>query len=176
MKNILIIFLFILSAASIFPMPEKIIIIRHGEKDKADETNHNLDEKGFNRSIKLPEVLLKKFENITAIYTPAVIPPSAKNIRSLQTVTPTAIKLKININTTFPANDVKQLSEELKNPKLDGKTVLVVWQHDQIIDMLKYLGVADAPEKWKSKEFDAIFIVTFKNGKTALSIDRENIN
>jgi hypothetical protein len=176
MKKFLLAILITSFAFPIFAQPEKIIIIRHGDKDAEEESNHNLSKEGFSRALALPDVLIKKFKTFSAIFAPQPIPPKAKNIRSIQTITPAAIRLGININTSFRVGDEDKLAKELlTDSTLDGKAVLVVWEHKNIMRIIKELGVKEGPEKWGKNDYDSIFVITFNGNAPIISIDREGI-
>jgi hypothetical protein len=50
----------------------------------------------------------------------------------------------------------------------------MVWEHAAIPVLAAQLGVNNPP-KWKGKDFDSIWIITFVGGKASLAIDREGI-
>jgi hypothetical protein len=173
-KIILSLLLFI--SFELFALPEKVIIIRHGDKNKENDANHNLDQKGFERSLKLPDILIKKFPEISNIFAPIPIAPHAKNIRAIQTITPYAVKSGININTSYKVGEENRLAAELlKEAKFDKKTILIVWEHNNIVDIIKLLGAKDGPDKWKGKDFDSIIILSFKNSEVKVDYDKAGI-
>jgi phosphohistidine phosphatase SixA len=176
MLKIIIPLLLLLFSIELYALPEKVIIMRHGDKNKEDDANHNLDQKGFERSLKLPEILVKKFPGISAIFAPIPIAPKAKNIRAIQTITPYAVKTGINIDTSFKVGEENKLAEALlKEAKFDKKNILIVWEHNNILNIVKLLGAKDVPEKWKGKDFDSIIILSFKDGIVKVDYDKAGI-
>jgi hypothetical protein len=148
----------------------RIILIRHGEKPADGD---NLSCAGFNRSIKLPAVLKSKFGIPDYIYVPA--PSTGKrtsNCRMLQTVLPFAIKNNLPINTTYTVDATDLLAKKMR--KQTG-TILVVWEHKQLGDIIKALGLKDLPSKWKDDDYDSIFIITYPKKKAVLTVDQEGI-
>jgi hypothetical protein len=148
----------------------RIVLIRHGEKPTDGD---NLSCAGFNRSIKLPAVLKSKFGIPDYIYVPA--PSTGKrtsNCRMLQTVLPFAIKNNLPINTTFTVDATDLLAKKIR--KQTG-TILVVWEHKQLGDIIKALGLKDLPSKWKDDDYDSIFIITYPKNKAVLTVDQEGI-
>jgi len=148
----------------------RIVLIRHGEKPADGD---NLSCAGFNRSIKLPAVLKSKFGIPDYIYVPA--PSTGKrtsNCRMLQTVLPFAIKNNLPINTTYTVDATDLLAKKMR--KQTG-TILVVWEHKQLGDIIKALGLKDLPSKWKDDDYDSIFIITYPKKKAVLTVDQEGI-
>ncbi len=148
----------------------KIVIVRHGEKPKSGD---NLSCQGQNRALQLPAVLHKKFGVPDYTYVPSLsLGEETKHSRMFQTVTPFAIKYNLKINTSFGEKQTGNVAKELK--KKTG-TVLLVWEHSVIHDIAKSLGIENPP-KWHGKDFDSIWIITFKNGKASMNIEKEEIN
>lgn len=149
---------------------KRVIIIRHAEKP---EHGDNLSCKGLNRALQLPEVLNKKFGLPDAIFVPAVnTGKSTSTARMYQTAVPFAVQYNLDINTKYDVKDVKDLSKEIF--KKQG-TVLLVWEHNAIDNIVRALGV-DTKEKWPDDDYDSIWIINFENGKPVLSKDREGIH
>ena len=149
---------------------QKVIIIRHGEKP---QNGDNLSCQGFNRSVELPAVLYAKFKTPDYIFTAAPKEGKSTNAaRMFETIIPYAVKYNLNIDTRFFVEDTKGVATAIM--KKSG-TVLVVWEHNHIIEIVKALGIVDANLKWKDSDFDSIWIITFQNGKATLTTDKENL-
>lgn len=151
----------------------KVVLIRHAEKP---DNGYNLSCAGFNRALKLPEVLKSKFGIPNYIFVPS--PSTGKqttNGRMLQTILPFAVKYNLAINTNYDVDDVANLVQKISTRT---GTVLVVWEHKQLPKILDLLGIKGSPNlKWAPDDFDSIYIVTFPKGKKgALAIDKENIH
>ena len=150
--------------------PQRVIIIRHGEKP---DQGGNLSCQGFNRALALADVLHQKFGVPNAVYVPTVdMGKKTRDARMYQTIVPFAVKYNVEINTKYDVDDVDGLANTVK--KQTG-TVLLVWEHKKIDNIAKALGVSNA-DKWDASDFDSIWIIDFKNGKSTLTKDRENIN
>ncbi|WP_221284796.1 histidine phosphatase family protein [Mucilaginibacter sp. SP1R1] len=148
----------------------KLVFIRHGEKP---EEGDNLSCKGFNRAIKLPEILKGKFGLPDHIYVPALhLGKSTPRGRMFQTISPFAIKYNLSINSNFEEEDTKDMAEELVGKK---GTILVVWEHNEIKGILKALGMKVKGLQWPDDDYDTIWVVTFKKDKPVLTIDKEGI-
>jgi len=150
---------------------KQVVIIRHAEKpDKGD----NLSCQGFNRALALPAMLYEKYKLPDHIFVPDLKDGKSTNqARMYQTILPFAIKYNLNIYTRYDVDDVKGLTAAII--KTSGYA-LVVWEHNNIDDIVKALGVEDKGLKWKDSDYDTIWVITFKDGKPTLTVDKENIN
>lgn len=146
-----------------------VVIIRHGEKASS---NHNLSCKGLNRALQLPAVLHKRFPKIDHAFVPALgRDKSTSHARMFQTITPFAIKNKLLINSKFREKNHDGIAKDILTK--DG-TVLLVWNHSQIQNIARDLGVKNPP-KWSGKDFDSIWAISFKHGKASLVISKQGI-
>jgi hypothetical protein len=149
----------------------KVVIIRHGEKPAEGD---NLSCQGLNRSLQLPEVLHKKIGVPAYTYVPSPsLGKSTARARMYQTVVPFATKYNLAINTNYDVKDAKGIAETVLNK---SGTVLLVWEHNMIPDIVKKLGVKDANLNWSDSDFDSMWIISFANGKAILTKDAEHIN
>jgi hypothetical protein len=149
---------------------KRVIIIRHGEKP---EQGDNLSCQGLNRALQLPDVLNKKFDTPNYIFVPSLnTGKKTSAARMYQTIVPFAVKYNLTVNTKYDVDDTKGLAQDVL--KRDG-TVLLVWEHKHIDNILKALGVNDS-SKWPDDDFDSIWIINFQNGKAVLTKDKEGIN
>lgn len=150
----------------------KIVFIRHAERP---ESGDNLTCKGLNRSLQLPAVLYKKFGKPANVYVPSLkMSDGTKHARMFQTVTPFAVKYNLNINSTYSDDDYKHVGKALLK---ETGTILVVWEHNGISDIVEYLGInSKVAQKWPGTDYDSIWVVTFNNGKAILTKDKENLN
>jgi hypothetical protein len=149
---------------------EQVIIIRHGEKPANGD---NLSCQGLNRALQLPAVLNKKFGVPGSIYVPSINTGRSTGVaRMYQTAVPFAVKYNLNINTKYDVNDEDGLVKDVL--KRSG-TVLLVWEHKRIDNILKAFGVQNA-SKWPDEDFDSIWIISFQSGKPVLTKDKEGIH
>jgi len=149
----------------------KLVFIRHAEKS---DDGDNLNCKGFNRSLMLPQFLFKKIGKPSAIYIPAVkTGKTTRHSRMFQTISPFVIKYDLAVNSTFDVEDYKGIARDLAG---QSGTVLIVWEHQSIIPIIQYLGVSNPPSEWPSSDFDSIWIVSYQNGKAVLAKDKENLS
>lgn len=149
---------------------KKIIIIRHGEKPNDGD---NLSCKGFNRAIQLPQVLYSKFGLPAAVFVPSINGgKKTSTARMYQTVVPFAVKYNLRVNSKFDVDDAEGLAGALK--QAEG-TCLVVWEHKNINDIAKALGVQEKL-KWNADDFDSIWIVTLGTSGATVTMDKEGLS
>lgn len=148
----------------------KIVFIRHGEKP---EKGSNLTCKGLNRSLMLPELINKKFGVPDFIYVPSLkLAEKTGHARMFETVIPLAAKYNLEIDSKFEETDSVGVANDIMQKK---GTVLVVWEHKAIINIIHALGVK-YNTKWNGDDYDTIIIITIKDGKTTLIMDKEGLN
>jgi len=148
----------------------RIVIIRHGEKPIEGD---NLTCKGLNRALQLPKVIYSKFGVPNYTYVPKLSMKSeTKHARMFETVMPLAAKYNLNINSQFDKDDAYNIAADLKNKK---GTVLMVWEHHALTDIVRALGVKDK-QLWNDNDFDSIWIITFKDGVATMTMDTEGLS
>jgi len=61
---------------------------------------------------------------------------------------------------------------------LEGQsgTIVLVWEHKAMDNILKALGVKTHGTKWSDDDFDSIWVVTFKGRKAELTMDKEGLH
>ncbi len=147
-----------------------IYFIRHGEKPAKGD---NLDCQGENRALQLPGVIKKKIGIPNYTFIPTVgSGTSTTQSRMFQTITPTAVKYGLKLNSSHPEKDSIQIAADLKTRQ---GVVLVVWDHQSIASIVRALGVSNFDKKWHGDDFDSIWIVTITNGVATFSKDKEGI-
>jgi hypothetical protein len=166
---------------------ETIVVIRHGEKPHGGLGQLNI--RGLNRSLALPDVLLKKYGTPQFIFAPN---PSEKvdgakyyYIRPLATIEPTAIRCGLPINTEFGYLEIEGLENELALPKYQNATVFVAWEHGLLDEFGRNMvrnngGDVKKVPGWPGNEYDMIFVFKFTtvNGHKDFSftVDHEGLN
>lgn len=147
----------------------RVVIIRHAEKP---EVGDHLSCQGENRALQLPAVLYRKFNRPDQIFVPSAgIRRPMAHMRMFETIIPFAVKYDLSVNSEFPVNAYVALADRVL--KASG-TVLLVWEHQDIPAVASQLGVSKPP-KWKGRDFDSIWIITYVGGKASLSVDQEGI-
>lgn len=150
--------------------PDKIIIIRHAEKPVEGD---NLSCAGFNRAIALADVLPAKFGKINKIYVPSLkAKENTSSARMYQTAIPLAVKYNLSINSSFSTQEINLLTAALEEEK---GNILVVWEHKNILEIAKQLGISTKKLTWDNDNYDAIWIIDFVGEKPTLIQTSENI-
>jgi len=150
----------------------RIVFVRHGEKEA---TGDNLNCQGLNRAMQLPKVLVAKFGTPAKVYAPSInSKKSTGHARMFQTATPLAVKYGLKINTQYDVEDYDALAQSLKS---QSGTIVIVWEHKAMDNILKALGVKTHGLKWGDEDFDSIWVVSFKkSGKAELTTDKEGLH
>jgi hypothetical protein len=151
----------------------RFVFLRHGEKPA--EGLGQLNCKGLNRALALPDVLLQRFGRPNALYAPSPAYTKADKgkvynyIRPLATIEPTAIRLGMPVHTEYGFDQVEQLKaallKEVRYPETKSKRqVWIVWEHKETINteraLFKTLGVnPDLAQDWDADEFDRLDVI-----------------
>ena len=177
MKKLILVIALIFIVAGIYSSAKaqsgnlKIVLVRHGEKEANGD---NLDCQGLNRALQIPKVLVGKFGVPRSIYVPALdSKKSTSHARMFQTASPLAIKYTVAINSKYDVEDYAPLANAVE---AQTGTILIVWEHNAMHDIIKALGVKAKGIKWPDEDFDSIWIVTYKKGKAVLTMDKEGLN
>ena len=166
---------------------ETIVCIRHGEKPKGGRGQLNC--RGLNRSLALPDVLLGKYGTPQFIFAPnpshiADGNPDYYYIRPLATIEPTAIRCGLPVNTKYGFDEIKGLESELQKPKYQNATVFVAWEHILLnrfgTNMVVDNGSTAQVPFWPGNDYDTIYVFKFtrQNEQTNFSftIDHEGLD
>lgn len=169
-KRFLFIF-FILKIAVIHSLPTQVIIIRHGEK----APNGQLTPKGQSRAGALAAYLteidpsstnppLFNFGLPKAFFAsrPA-LHSDDDTIRCIQTLIPTALKLRLPIHSPFGPLQEQELAQFiLTNPRYDGKYVLICWHHTLIASLIEAFGYQPPAGIFPyPNRYDLVWVMTF---------------
>ncbi|WP_051785753.1 hypothetical protein [Endozoicomonas numazuensis] len=149
---------------------ETLVIFRHGEKPKAGLGQ--LDCRGLNRSLLLPDLLLEKYPKPDFLFAPK---PSDRvyerhgdqkhydYVRPLATIEPTAIRLGLPVNVQFGYKQVRALASEVTKTKYHHATLYLVWEHSEILRFVKELqkqfGNYQLTEDWGNEEYNRVLII-----------------
>ncbi|MEM8325696.1 histidine phosphatase family protein [Morganella morganii] len=158
---------------------QTLVFLRHGEKP--DNDSGQLTGKGLHRALALADLLITRYGRADALY--AAAPKQSKlgnSLRSLQTITPVAIRLSLPVHLEFHAKETKALRDALLDKAHHRHTVFVVWEHDNLSrvvrDILKQTGgdYAGIPT-WPRDDFDSLWLLTIirKNGEINIAFTRE---
>jgi hypothetical protein len=167
---------------------ETLICIRHGEKPPGGLGQLNC--RGLNRALALPEVLLKKYGQPQFIFAPNPTQkidgePGYYYVRPLMTIEPTAIRCGLPVNTGFGYLEIHELEKELQKPAYQNATVFVAWEHNLLDIFVKDVvkengGSAASVPAWPGKDYDSIFVIKITrsagHASATFAIDHEGLN
>jgi len=159
--------------------PAQIILFRHAEKP-ADKADPHLSPEGVRRARMLVGFLtsnpvVNKYGKPVAIFATRTTKDDDGQ-RTQETVAPAAAALQLAVQAPFLGKDYKQLAKQiLGNPAYAGKTVLICWNHDVISELAAELGVSPRPPAWKGKEFDRVYVISYRGKAATLTIMAENL-
>lgn len=163
----------LLLAGTAYAEPAQVILIRHAEKQPGEPV---LSAKGYKRAALLKDFFLKEAA-VTHYGAPAAIYAAApknedSSIRSIQTVTPLAKALGLDIDDSYTRGQTGKLVREImETPAYDGRMVLVCWQHDNLVKIAYGLAEynnsprVNIPLVWDDATFDRVWILDLKNGR-----------
>ena len=157
----------------VFATPAQVVIIRHAEKP---DSGNELSPQGWLRAKALPQFfnnnkIVNQFGIPAAIYAGAP-KKNDGSVRSIQTVTPYAQSLGMNIHQDFNKDQFETMVEEvLNNDSYKDRTVIICWEHNDIPEIAHLFGASDAPDKWQGGVFDRAWVIQFQNEKVSNYLD-----
>lgn len=170
------------------PTVETLVCIRHGEKPPGGLGQ--LDCRGLNRALALPDVLLKKFGQPQFIFAPSPNEkidgePGYYYVRPLMTIEPAAVRCGLPVNTGFGYMQIKGLENELEKAPYQNATIFISWEHVLLHDFVKNVikdngGNPSEVPNWSGKDYDSIYLVkiTRAGGHPSVTFtqDHEGLN
>jgi broad specificity phosphatase PhoE len=152
--------------------PRLIILIRHAEKP-SDKTDPHLSAEGRRRADMLADELPELYKDEDAISVIVAAALSKDSNRCVETVTPLAEKLRLQIITQFSDKQHAELATALLGGAYAGKTVLVCWHHEKMQKLAHNLGVKDAPDALSDDVFDRLWEIRSGAGGAASLIEKQ---
>ena len=164
-------------------------MLRHGEKPESGLGQINC--KGLNRALALPDLLIGRYGKPDIIYVPN---PSDQvkdhgafysYVRPLATMEPTAIRAGVTVNTQIGYTQIDQLQKELTQPGYANSRIFVAWEHGYLYDFARqflnsYGDDPSAVSPWPAGDYDSIYVfqLTRRDGKPHLDfrLDHENLD
>lgn len=142
-------------------MPTQVLLIRHGEKPPQ---GNELNEQGWKRAEALPN-LFKEREEFMTYGAPAALyaqkPFTNGSVRAVQTLLYVARDLQLTVQTPYLRDETKALVQQIQNDHtLDGRMILICWEHKALSDIAKALGLSKPPA-WPNTQFDRVWSLSF---------------
>jgi broad specificity phosphatase PhoE len=142
--------------------PAQIVLFRHAEKpgtadlDEAGGDPH-LSTRGYCRAAAIGVNLAASEPKPDLVIATQV---STNSSRPIETVTPLAQKLGLNIHSKYSDKQYAELAQELlSDPKYAGKHIAVCWHHGKIPELAQALGVTPPWQKWPAEVFDRFWVI-----------------
>lgn len=135
--------------------PGRILLMRHAEKP-GDKADLHLSDAGKARAERLATYIPKTFGKPDFIFAAA---PTNHSLRSIETVTPLAAALGIEVHHDIEDANFEDLVAELySNPVYSGKTIVICWHHGKLPEIATLLGAAEGsyPSPWPQGTFNLI--------------------
>jgi hypothetical protein len=155
--------------------PAQIILLRHAEKPAA-RYDADLSERGYQRAQAVVPLLTTKLLFVTNGLPMALFAPRftvhGHGRRCEETLAPLARQLKLGVQMPVGPEGYAALAKQvLKDPSLNGKTVVICWVHDYLPALAKELGVKSPPAPWKGKVYDRVWVIRYqKRGATLTDV------
>ncbi|KAF8517033.1 hypothetical protein BU17DRAFT_92202 [Hysterangium stoloniferum] len=135
----------------------KIFLIRHGEKPS--DGGQGLNAQGKERAQCLTEVFGQDSTFDIGFIMAEQPQKDGDRTRPLMTVTPLAEELGLDVDTSCDRDDSDCVAKAVsKFAETSSKHILICWEHSEINNIEKSLGVDNAP-KYPDDSFDLIFTV-----------------
>ncbi len=163
-----------MAALSVSPATvETVVLMRHAEKPAAGLGQ--LDCQGLNRALALPAVLKRRFGRPDMLFAPdpAATKPDGAGaydyVRPLATIEPAAIAFGLPVDASIAWRDIAGLEKRLSDPALRNATVVVAWEHKQVVALARSLSAhsggdpAVVPD-WDKADFDGLYVLRIARG------------
>lgn len=152
---------------------QTIVFMRHGEKPY--NNSGQLSCKGLNRALTLPDILLSKFGLPDALFAAAPKQDKLGNsLRSLQTISPTAIQVSLPIHLNYHAKDIASLQKALLSEEYHNALIYVVWEHDNLVKVAKNIM------HQQGGDFDSLYVLKINYEQKPMTINfihqQQNLN
>jgi hypothetical protein len=158
------------------PRPAQIILIRHADKP-ADPEDPHLSPAGVQRAERLVPFIttdpaMIRFGPPVAVFATRTTADDT-GVRTQETVAPLAKALELPVQTPFLGAEYAALAKLiLGEAAYAGKTILICWNHSEILHLAAALGVTQDLPKWKGNVFDQVYAITYRDGQAVLTISQ----
>ena len=161
---ILSLFAILISAQTVLATPAAVVLLRHAEKP-VDDQGTDLSPKGWDRAKALPSFFHDRGEVKVYGLPVALFAVTPKNpggsLRSIETLKYVADDLKLALNTEYTKKKGSDLAARIMNDHtLDGKLVVICWDHDFIDDVAVALGAKSVPQ-YPAQVFDRAWLLQY---------------
>lgn len=173
------------------PEPEEafqtLVFLRHAEKPA--EGLGQLNCQGLNRALALTTLLPERYgapDYVFAANPDRTVEEGPNDqefnyLRPLLTIAPTAIAHGLPVNTSFNANDVGDIVDELTDRQYRNSTIYTAWSRGYVSEIMNELldevGADDSlqVDRWHREDFDSLYAIRlhWKNGVATASLEAQ---
>ena len=137
----------------------------HGVNHHGEPDPHSLSVRGWTRAGALAALFGHAASAADGLVTPQRVVATkasekAKSRREVDTATPTAKRLALDLDERYGHGDEAALATDLMDA---GHDALIVWHHGNLPELLSHLPIAnraDVPSAWPEDRFDLIWVLT----------------
>jgi hypothetical protein len=140
-----------------------VVLLRHAEKP-LDDTDADLSPRGRERAAALAVRIPHLYAGPRFLFASA---RSRESNRPVETLTPLASALKLDIDSRWKDDDFAGVAAEILGGKYDGAIVAVCWHHGKLAELAHALGVKPKPGAWDGAVFDQFWEITYGAGDAA---------
>jgi phosphohistidine phosphatase SixA len=155
--------------------PSQIILVRHADKP-LDAADPHLSPDGIERAKRLALFLttdpaMIKYGSPVAIFATGTTKHD-DGVRTQETMVPLSRKLGIQVQTPYLGKEYGALARQILSSSLyNGRTIVICWNHETLPELAAALGVSPMPRKWKGKDFDQVYVITYAgSGRAELRV------
>jgi hypothetical protein len=174
----LVLLVLMVSFTHIHALPNKVIVVRHGEK----ATGVHLDNKGWQRAAALISYFGAsshfsidprwQVSDTSAVFSPpfaiyAPRPEANDCVRPLETTIPLAQELGLPVHICYGRNQLAELAHLiLTTPQNDGKEILIIYEHHRIPDLINQLILQAGGNilnlaAYPDNRFDLVYVIDY---------------
>jgi hypothetical protein len=140
-----------------------VVLLRHAEKP-SDDADPHLSARGGERAAALALRIPHQYSAPRFLFASA---RSHESNRPVETLTPLASALKLDIDSRWKDDDFEGVAAEILGGKYGGALVAVCWHHGKLAELAHALGVTPKPGAWDGAVFDQFWEITYGAGDAA---------
>jgi hypothetical protein len=155
--------------------PSQIILVRHADKP-LDSADPNLSPDGIARAKRLATFLstdpsMIKYGSPVAIFATQTTKHD-DGVRTQETMAPLSRALGVQVQTPYLGKQYAALAQMILSSSLyNGRSIVICWNHETLPELAAALGVVPMPRKWKGKDFNQVYVITYAgSGRAELRV------
>lgn len=158
----------LLFASAASARPAQILLIRHAEKP---DNGPELSARGWQRAYALPRLFQRPefyaYGTPAALYAMAPSKPGG-SVRALQTLSYISQQFGLPLRAQYTRDQTEDVLREIANDRsLDGKLVVICWQHEELSSFVEQIGVPGI-FRYPKDVYDRVWLVHLAYGRPTL--------